>query len=267
MLHVKNYILLATIFFISKGFANVVENVFLCYGKIAVDEIKDYKYVILEEAYYTKEEVLKIKENNQKVLCYISLGELDKYVSYYEEAKNYVLPGKNAIWNSYFLDLSKEGLQNILLQNIEKKLAKGFDGLFLDNIDNYGTWGKQKQLKKHLYIFLAKIVTNFPNAYLMQNAGLDLVNTTHDFIDSIAIESVITNYDFSKKKYRLREEKDSKKLIESIKKIEEEYQIPFLLIEYTNDLKMYQKIQKRLKKYKWSLFVGQIDLQQKPIFN
>ncbi|MFL0094212.1 endo alpha-1,4 polygalactosaminidase [Tenacibaculum maritimum] len=252
----------------SKIFSNSgKDNIFLCYGKVPVQQIVDFKYVILEEAHYTKEEVSEIKKKNDNVLCYISLGEVHQYVSFYKEAKKYTLQGKNTTWNSYYLDLEQKPLQHILLQNIQEKLRKGFDGLFLDNIDNYGPYGKQKHLQKKLVEFLATIKNNFPTIYLMQNAGLPLVEYTHPYVNSVAIESVITNYDFQHKEYKFRKRRERKRIIKALQKIEYEYKIPFLLIEYTNNKRKYRKIKRKLKRHNWNLFIGQIDLQRKPTFN
>lgn len=265
MLPIKPIILLSFMFLFFS--AQAKENVFLCYGKVPVSSVKNYKYVIVEEAYYNKEEVTVLKQQNEIVICYISVGELDKYVSYFKEAVNYTLPGKNPIWDSYFLDISKPELQDILQKNITEKLAKGFDGLFLDNVDNYGRYGQQKHLEEHFLSFLKKIKTSFNNIYLMQNAGLDLVAKTHSYINSIAIESVVTDYNFKDKEYRLRDKRQKKSIIRKIKYLEEKHEIPFILIEYADTKRLYKKIKRKTKKHNWSLFVGQIDLQKPPTFN
>ncbi|PKH49333.1 hypothetical protein CXF68_00915 [Tenacibaculum sp. Bg11-29] len=265
---IKYYILPISLLFSTKSFCNSnIDTIFLCYGKVPVHQITNFKYVILEEVHYTKEEITQLKQKNEKVLCYISLGEIHKYVSFFKEAKNYTLEGKNTIWDSYYLDLNQKPLQEILLKNIQEKLTKGFDGLFLDNIDNYGPYGKQKKQTKKLVEFLTTIKSRFPEIYLMQNAGLAIIKQTHTFINSVAIESVITNYNFEKKKYLFREKKESKKIIERLKKIEEDYKLPILLIEYTESKRKCNKIKRKLNKYDWPVFIGQINLQKKPTFN
>ncbi|CAM1363908.1 endo alpha-1,4 polygalactosaminidase [Tenacibaculum xiamenense] len=266
MLHYKYLILLLSSILSFKSFANL-KNVFLCYGKVPVHEIRNYTYVIVEASHYTAGEVAVLKQYNRYVICYISLGEVNKFTSFYEQAKPFVLSGKNKVWDSYYLDLEKKPLQKILLKDIKEKIQmKGFDGLFLDNIDNYGIYGTQKHLKKHLIAFIRDIKNAFPTIFLMQNAGLDLIEATHESINAIAIESIITSYSFDERKYQFRDRKEFKRKAIKIKEIEKKYNLPFIVIEYMNSDKGKNKILRKLKKFKWEIFVGQIDLQSKPTF-
>lgn len=266
MLHNKYLILFFSYFFFLKSYANR-NNVFLCYGKVPVHEIMNYTYVIIEASYYNSAEVAILKQHNQYVLSYISIGEINKYTSFYKKGKAYTIPGKNNIWNSYYLDIKQKPLQKIILEDINNKInTKGFDGLFLDNVDNYGNYGKQKHLRTYLISFLKNLRQVYPNIFLMQNAGLDLVNETHGLINSIGIESIITAYDFEQKKYLFRAKNELKTKISLIKKIEKEYTIPFIIIEYMDSKKGKNKILRKMKKFKWDIFIGQIDLQTKPVF-
>ncbi len=266
MLHYKYLLLLLSSFLSFKSLANF-NNVFLCYGKVPIHEIRNYTYVILEASHYTVGEVAVLKQYNRNVLCYISLGEVNEYTSFYKQAKPFVLSGKNEIWNSYYLNLAQKPLQDILLNDIKEKISiKGFDGLFLDNIDNYGMYGKQKHLKEHLISFLKNIKSEHSGIYLMQNAGLDLIKITNNLVDSIAIESIITSYSFEKNKYQFRNKKEFKCKALNIKEIEQKYAIPFIIIEYMDSDKGKNKVLRKLKKFNWEIFVGQIDLQNKPVF-
>src|SRR6187402_3330619 len=77
--------------------------VLVCYGKLNAASIKGYGYVILESKHYTAAEVKKIKEQNEKVFAYISLGEVNAHAAHYKDLKGSTL-GKNEIWNSYYLN-------------------------------------------------------------------------------------------------------------------------------------------------------------------
>lgn len=266
MPHFKRIFLFFGILITSKSLAKT-NNVFLCYGKTPVQEIINYEYVILEASHYSASEVALLKQHNTYVISYISLGEFNKYTSFYNEAKEFALSGKNEIWNSYFLDLSKKEMQQILLKDIKNKIRnKGFDGLFLDNIDNYGSFGKQKDLQLYLIDFLKTLKQQFPSIHLMQNAGLEIIYHTKSFINSIAVESVITNYNFESKKYLFRRKKEYKSKICTLKSIEKNHNIPLIIIEYTNKKKDRNKIFRKLRKHNWNVFIGQIDLQSKPSF-
>lgn len=260
MLLIKYITLACTFFFATALFATCKEDVLVCYGKLNPKEISGYKYVILESAYYTKEDVKLIKQQNELVLCYISLGEVNEHASYYNHLKAFVTE-KNELWNSYYLNISSLETQNALTVIIERKLEKGFDGLFLDNIDNYSSFGKQHYQKKELVSYLKKIKSIYPTMFFMQNAGLQLVTETHKFINAIAFESVASAYSLKTKTYRLRNDHAYNDYINKLKELEREYKLPIILIEYANVKSLYKRIQSRIQHTKWSYFIGKIDLQ------
>ena len=103
-----------------------------------------------------KEEITIIKKNNKNVLAYISLGEVNSNASHYNLLKDNTL-GKNNNWNSHYLDLKSDKTTIVLMRLIKKNLDKGFDGLFLDNIDNYSSFGPQKNQRKELIELIKKI--------------------------------------------------------------------------------------------------------------
>ena len=98
----------------------------------------------------------------------------------------------------------------------------------------------------------------------MQNAGLEVLEETHHFIDAVAVESIASNYDFDKNNYRLRDKKTFKSRLNLVKSNAKAYQLPIIAIEYANSTVLKTKIEKRLKTSKLSLFIGQIDLQKIP---
>lgn len=241
-------------------------SVFVCYGKIKTDLIKGYSYVILEEKHYNKEEIRLLKKQNKHVVAYISLGEVNSHASHFNLLKDNTL-GKNNNWNSHYLDLSKDKTIIVLSRLIKKCLDKGFDGMFLDNIDNFTSFGPQKNQKKELLSLLKKIRQANPEAFFIQNAGFELINDTSLYVNAILFESVFTNYQFSTKKYQLREQKESEVYINKIKTVTEKYNIPILLVEYADNLELYKNVQQKINNLNVSYFIGSIDLQGIPSFS
>ncbi len=239
------------------------DSVLVCYGKLAPESIKGYKYVILEDKHNSKTDIATIRFNNKKVYAYISLGEVNKYADHYEVLKSSSL-GKNEIWNSYYLNLKSEVTVNVLLDIIANLFAKGYDGLFLDNIDNFSTFGTQKNQKDDLIALLRKIKIAHPNKEFMQNAGIDLISETRSYVHSIAIESVASDYLFKNKTYNIRDFTDYKEGIERLKSIHKIYNIPIILIEYADSKKLYNQIRARIEDTNFDFFIGNIDLQKLP---
>jgi len=253
-------------------FSNVYGNgisknsILVCYGRLEPETIKGYSYVILESQYYNIYEIKKIKSQNEKVVAYISLGEINANSQYYSLLKENSF-GKNEIWNSHYLNLKLENTIEILMKMVKNTLAFGYDGLFFDNIDNFASFGPQSQQKAELINLLKAIDTQYPNHIFVQNAGIQIINETAPFVDAIMIESVASNYTFDDKKYKLREEKEFENYIEDLKIVNKKYELPIILIEYADNLKLRDAIQKRIKPSKFDYFIGNIDLQTIPKFS
>ena len=64
-------------------------NVLICYGKMNPELIKGYKYVIVESKHYFASNIRVLKSKNEKVLSYISLGEVNANATHYLELKKH----------------------------------------------------------------------------------------------------------------------------------------------------------------------------------
>lgn len=260
-------------FFIPALFSSSVINlpidkstVLVCYGKIEAAKIKGYSYVVLEEKNFTKDEVKLIKKNNKKVVAYISLGEVNSNASHYNLLKNNVL-GKNENWDSHYLNFKSDKTSIVLMLLIKKILDKGFDGLFLDNIDNFGSFGPQKDQRNELITFIKKIKKQYPSQFIIQNAGAELIKDTNQYVDAVLFESVASNFSFKNNSYKLREEKEYQNYINRLKELKTNYSLPILLVEYANSPSLNTAIINRLSKTNFDYFIGEIDLQTIPNFS
>ena len=239
--------------------------VLVCYGKVKPESIKGYTYVILESLNYSSQQIKTIKAQNSKVFAYISLGEVNIHAPHYKILKSNTI-GKNENWDSYYLNLKSNKTQETLLNIVDKTLSEGFDGLFLDNIDNFTIYGPQKEQKKDLINLLKKIKEFYPKKEFLQNAGLDLVPETLPYINAIVVESVASDYVFKDKSYNLRKSEDHNSRITRLKSISENSKIPIILIEYADSKKLYSQITDRVESSKFEYFIGNIDLQSIPKF-
>lgn len=260
MLLIKYIPIFLALFFATAVLATSKKDVLVCYGKLNPEDISGYKYVIIESEYYTKSDVNLIKQYNDTVLCYISLGEVNEKAKYYHHFK-YLVSHKNEIWNSYYLNLKSIETKSALKSIISKMLDKGFDGLFLDNIDNFGSYGKQFTQRQELVVFLKELRIIYPSHFFMQNSGLELIDDTHNLINAISFESVASNYSFKTNTYGMRNNKDYRTYVKKITTCQQTYKLPIILIEYASDYNLYRKIKTRVKHTSWSYFIGEIDLQ------
>ena len=239
--------------------------VLVCYGRLEPEVIKGYSYVILESHYYTIYEIQKIKSQNEKVIAYISLGEINANSQYFDLLKENSF-GKNETWNSYYLNLRSERTIEILKEMVKNTLAIGFDGLFLDNIDNFSSYGPQSQQKAEMIGLLKMMRDENPTHILIQNSGIGLIDETAPFVNAVVMESVASNYTFEDKNYKLRNKNEFDDFIKKLRLIRKKYKLPIILIEYADTNELHNAIIKRIKPFRFHYFIGNIDLQTIPIF-
>jgi polysaccharide biosynthesis protein PelA len=261
---IKTFIF-STFFSTMSIFSQSKQKVLVCYGKFDVDLVKGYDLIIMESAQFNIYEVAKIKKNNKKVVAYISLGETTEISDDFKSLKSSTL-GKNKDWNSYYLDLSLEKTRKSLDRTIARFFFMGYDGLFLDNIDNFNSFGPQFSYQKHLIDYIKNIRLKYPKSYIVQNAGIELMPVTRSYVDCLLIESVATNFTFEDKKYKLRAETDYLKYLTDIRKMNDTQKIPIILVEYADTKVLANKVSERLKKTPYSYFIGDLSLQTLPKF-
>ncbi|WP_420385702.1 endo alpha-1,4 polygalactosaminidase [Roseivirga sp.] len=237
--------------------------VLVCYGDLNPDKIQQYKYVILESEHFNPFDVKLIRENNQQVLGYLSVGEVSQSRDYFDQIKDKTL-GKNPLWDSYYLDLDDPKTRNLLMGLVDKIVKKGFTGLFLDTVDAYGPWGAHAEKTASYVSFLSEIKAKYPGLHLMQNAGLQIVPRAKDFINSIAIESVVTDYNFDKGDYRMRRTSESIERINDLTVVHNQFALPIILIEYADSQSMFNKVKSQAARLKWDYFIGNIELDRLP---
>jgi polysaccharide biosynthesis protein PelA len=257
-------VIFSTLFSMSL-FSQNRQKVLVCYGKFDVNLVKGYDLIIMESAHFNIYEVKKLKQNNKKIVAYISLGEVNEVDQNYKQLKNSTL-GKNNDWNSYYLDLSAAKTVEVLNRNVEKILFMGYDGLFLDNIDNFNSFGPQFTQQKYLVEYIQTLRSTHPTAYIVQNAGLELIQNTRQYVDAMLIESVASNFTFEDKKYKLREQIDYFRYINEIKTISNKNKISIILVEYADTKKLAKSIKDRLDITKFPYFISDINLQNLPHF-
>jgi hypothetical protein len=240
--------------------------VLFCYGRTKPELIKGYKYVIVESKHFSTKDVQVLKSQNDKVFAYISLGEINANSSHFKDLEKYVV-GKNEIWNSHYIDLKSKKANEILIEMVDEIFAFGYDGLFLDNIDNFTIHGPQKEQTEKVIQLIKTIKEKYPKKAYIQNAGLDLVEETSRYVDVIAIESIATDYNFKDKKYNLREKTIFDENMNRLKTISSTYSIPFILVEYADSKELVEQVKERIDPTGFDFFIGTIDLQTVPKFN
>jgi uncharacterized protein (TIGR01370 family) len=176
--------------------------------KVPIDALIPYKTIVLDSRYHPRLQPL--IDRGKSLLGYISLGEVEKYRPYYEKMdRQGILLGTNKNWpDSRYVDLRDPRWSRRVIENlIPAILHKGFNGIFLDTLDNAAHLERQDPKKykgmADAAVQLVKAIRrNYPRIVIMMNRGYDILPRVARDIDIVLGESVYSDYDFKTKTYQ-----------------------------------------------------------------
>lgn len=239
----------------------------VCYSRLVPEKLVNYRLIVVEPDHYIKHDVDGMKETGAKVIAYVSLGEVHPSRWYFplaDSAGN--LLGKNSDWGSHFLNLADPSVKKLFLERIIPNImASGYDGLFFDTVDAVAPYTSRNYLQKDMAGLIKTIREQYPDALLIQNAGLFLLDQTAGSINAIAIEDVASHYRFSDNSYHLAPDQDFSTKIKNITELSEKYQKPFLLIDFSDRKNLTDSLKTRLNDYPFPYFIGKITLDELPV--
>lgn len=165
-----------------------------------------YQLLVLDSAVHPPLDPLKDREIT--LLGYLSLGEVEQYRPHYADVRaEGILLQENANWpGSFMVDLrDQRWTKRVLEELIPQILFKGFDGIFVDTMDNpFYLESLDPQANKGMgdaaVDLIRAIRRHFPDMPLMLNRGYPILDALPDQIHMIMAESLYTDYDFKKKK-------------------------------------------------------------------
>lgn len=148
-------------------------------------------------------------KNAQRVLLgYISLGEAEQNRRYFAATEPYRL-SENPNWpGSYFIDVRDRRWQRLVVSEIAPAvLARGFDGFFIDTVDNPIELERQDPvryagMKAATAILIRELRRRYPNAPIAMNRGYQLLPEVGQVLSYVLGESVYHTWDFRRKHYR-----------------------------------------------------------------
>lgn len=136
----------------------------------------------------------------QLILGYLALCEVDPSRSYARKTRQArLLLHESRYWpRSFYIDIRRPEWQRMVLDEIVPSILKaGFDGLFLDTIDD-AAWleasddGPLSGTAAAAVALVREVRLSFPNRKLMLNRGFDLLPKLERDIDMVLAESILT---------------------------------------------------------------------------
>jgi uncharacterized protein (TIGR01370 family) len=189
-----------------QSFAFAIGNGMLAGGPSQVaDRLGGFDLVVVDGELATSAEVAALRAGGATVLAYLSVGTIEKWRSWYPQLKRFRL-GAWADWkDEWFADVSRAKLRRAIVRRIAPEiLGKGFDGLFLDNVDMVETrnHAAQRPGMRKLVLGLAAVVHSEGRLLFTQNGhwGLQKLGLI-DVLDGWNREDVSWTYDFDRRRY------------------------------------------------------------------
>ena len=134
------------------------------------------------------------------VFAYLDVGTIESYRGWYKAAKRYRLEYWGE-WGERYANVNAPGLRSLFLKRVAPAmLAKGFDGLFLDNTDMTETHPAQKPGMRAMVAGLSRLLRARGKLLMAQN-GAEVNWPLRRFYEGINFEDVSFSYDFDRHMY------------------------------------------------------------------
>lgn len=233
--------------------------VFLSVDNQKMEELKDYKTVVIDAAYFNKEDIDRLKQAGHTVYTYLNIGSLENFRPYYKEYSKYTL-GEYKNWEEEeWIDVSQKQWQKLICGLADEYEEKGVDGFFIDNCDVYYLY-KQDKIYNGLVDILSQlkdsgldVIINggdsFISKYYGENKNLNKILT------GINQETVFSSIDFEKKRLGYSSNEEKEYFISYLNKMNQAGAAIYLL-EYTSDKKLEKQIQKYCTKKGWKYYIS-----------
>ncbi|HEY9722246.1 MAG TPA: endo alpha-1,4 polygalactosaminidase [Oscillatoriaceae cyanobacterium] len=184
--------------------------------------------------------VADFRRPGQIVVAYLSLGEVNESRPYFATLAHDsgALLGKNPNWpGAVTVDPRSAAWRALVLDRLAPEiLAKGYDGFFLDTLDvgadleRHGQTGTRAAMAS----FVNALKARYPQAILVANGGLELLPDAAPALSGLAVESVLTNYDFANRRYLRRSPEAIQTRVAQLQGVRRDYRLPIFTLEYVD---------------------------------
>ena len=221
--------------------------VFLNLDASDMDRIEGYQTLVIDAQYFSKEDIMQLKEKGSTVYSYLNIGSIENFRTYYD-AYSYLALGAYENWDEeQWIDVSSPVWQEFLVSLEEELLAKGIDGFFIDNCDVYYQYHTEDIFEgitlilEHLMKYDISVIINGGDTYVME--FMDMHGSAHQIMTGVNQESVWGKFDFETGNY-IAQSKDNREYFESYVEACRDDGADVYLLEYTTDFVLKWKIKK-----------------------
>ncbi|MGP3919697.1 hypothetical protein [Nonomuraea sp. 10N515B] len=150
------------------------------YGDGQIDRLSGFDKVVLQADFYSTQELGLLREQGVQTLGYLSLTEDVGPPAPWHR------PKRNPDWGGAFVRCSDPRWVAHVVDQARNAMARGFNGLFLDQLNIEFTYPEDLP---HLLYLIAAIREEAKPEYMLANRGFGLLPQLADLVDGILFES------------------------------------------------------------------------------
>ncbi len=160
-----------------------------------------YDLLVVDAQEAKRRQIAALRAQGTLVLGYLSVGTIENYRPWYRRLKPYRIAPDGHWHGEYYAQVRKRGYRHQIVRRIAPKLyAKGFDGLFLDNVDMIEIYRRQTRGMHRLVGALSRLVHR-NGGYLFGQNGFSIVRPMLSDLDGWNREDVTGTYRFGRHAY------------------------------------------------------------------
>ena len=181
---------------------------------------RDYDLVVVDGEGVTAAQVTRLRRGGRIVLGYLSVGTVEDYRSWYPRARRFAMEPYDDWPGERFADTSAPGYRTLIAGSVAPRmLAKGLDGLFLDNVDMVREHPAQRAGMFTLVRSLRAVLDAGRRRYLFAQNGEDVIGPVLPALDGWNREDVSTRYDFDAARYGLAPAAERRAAVAALRRI------------------------------------------------
>lgn len=178
-----------------------------------------YDLLVVDGQEAKRRDVAELQSGGTVVLGYLSVGTIETYRPWYRLLKPYRLEAWKDWKGEFFARVRSTGFRHKISRRIAPQmLAKGFDGLFLDNVDMIESHRRQARGMRRLVRRLSGLVRADQGLLFAQN-GYQIIDPLIPYLDGWNREHVTGSYDFDRDRYRVNGARRTRAAIRELRSV------------------------------------------------
>ena len=225
------------------------------------NSMKAYRTIVVEGQSFTEQQVSDLKSYGHTVYSYLNVGSIEEYRPYYDRFSEYTLDVYENWEDEKWIDVTVPEWQDFIVNELAKELKdKGFDGLFIDNIDVYYMYPSEESFEAITSILRKLKAMGF---YICINGGdvyvsecIEKFDRLDDIFDAVNQETVFTKIIWDEEDTFEEQNREESEYFQEYLSEVHEHGVDVYLLEYTQDKELAAKIKDYCREKGYDYYVS-----------